>query len=203
MADESGEWLPELSSLISASRGHYKLESGHHGDLWLDLERLFVWPARVRRLALALAGKLSRYNLAAVCGPLVGGALVAHMVASELGVQFYYAERFVIPRSDGLYPVEYRLPASLRPLASEQSVAVVDDVINAGSAVRGTLADLRACSARPVVAGALLVLNSGSPAAFSDQGLPVESLASMPSSLWTPAECPLCASGVPLLDRVR
>jgi orotate phosphoribosyltransferase len=75
-------------------------------------------------------------------------------------------------------------------------VAVVDDAVNAGSAVRATVADLRACGARPVAVGALLAL--GDTGVSFD--LPFEGLARLRSRLWVPADCPLCAAGVPVED---
>jgi orotate phosphoribosyltransferase len=184
--------------LLAARKGHFRLESGHHGDLWLDLDLLFLRPSHVRRFAIELANRLSRYNAAAVCGPLVGGALVAQTIASELDVEFYYTERFVLPQRDTLYPVEYRIPNGLGKVLHGKDVVIVDDVINAGSAVRGTFAELQSCGARPVVIGALLVLGSLAPSFFAEQNIPVESIASLPSGLWVPSECPLCASQTPL-----
>ena len=190
----------ELLNLLAARKGHFRLESGHHGDLWLDLDLLFLRPGPVQRFAIELAGRLSRYNVAAVCGPQVGGALIAHTIASELDVEFYYAERFVLPQHAASYPVEYRIPNSLRKIVYGKNIVIVDDVINAGSAVRGTFATLRACGAQPVVIAALLVLGASAPRFFADQDVPVESLAHLPSGLWLPSECPLCASQMPLED---
>ena len=190
----------ELLNLLAIRKGHFRLESGHHGDLWLDLDLLFLRPSHVRRFVIELANRLSRYNVAAVCGPLVGGALVAQTTASELGVEFYYTERFVLPQCDTLYPVEYRIPNSLRKMLHGKDIVIVDDVINARSAVRGTFAELRSCGARPVVIGALLVLGSFAPSFFAEQNVPVESIAFLPSGLWVPSECPLCASQTPLED---
>jgi len=186
--------------LLAARKGHFRLESGHHGDLWLDLDLVFLRPSHVRRFVVELADRLSRYNLAAVCGPLVGGALVAQAVAFELDVEFYYTERFLPPQPNVLYPVEYRIPNGLRKRVRGKDIAIVDDVINAGSAVRGTLAELRSCGARPVAIGALLVLGSLAPSFFADQHIHLESLASRASGLWAPTECPLCASQTPLED---
>src|SRR5258708_635666 len=104
----------ELFKLMDTRTGHFKLESGHHGDLWLDLDLLFLRPSAIRPFAVELANRLARRNIQAVCGPLVGGALVAHMVASELNVEFYYTERHVSPRPEALYPMEYRLSTGLR-----------------------------------------------------------------------------------------
>src|SRR6266478_4606945 len=128
----------EVVHLLPARKGHFLLESGHHGDLWLDLELLCLRPEPVRRLAAEIAARLAAHQVEAVCGPLVEGAFVALMVAAELGVPFTYAERFadraLIDR-EGLYPVQYRLPHALGDVVRGKRVAIVNDVINAGSAI--------------------------------------------------------------------
>ena len=78
----------ELLGLLTGRRGHFRLESGHHGDLWLDLDSLFLRPARLRRFAAALALRFADLAIEAVCGPLVGGAFVAQAVAAELDVEY-------------------------------------------------------------------------------------------------------------------
>jgi orotate phosphoribosyltransferase len=191
----------ELLSLIAACNGHFSLESGHHGNLWLDLDPLFVRPGRLRRFVAGLADKLARHNnIEAVCGPLTGGAFLAQAVAAALDVEFYYTERVAPAQPGGLYAVTYRLPGGLRERVRGKSVAVVDDVVNAGSALRGTQAELRACGAVPVAAGALLVLGSAAASWCAGQALPLETIAALPNEIWTPAECPLCAARTPLED---
>jgi len=190
----------ELLALIPARNGHFKLESGHHGNLWLDLDPLFVRPSRLQRFVAGLADKLARHAVEAVCGPLTGGAFLAQAVAAALDVEFYYTERIMSPERDVLYAVTYRLPGGLRERVRGRATAVVDDVINAGSAVRGTLAELRACGATPAVVGALLVLGSAAAGLCIDQAIPLECLAALPNELWAPADCPLCAAHIPLED---
>ena len=185
--------------MLAARKGHFKLESGHHGDVWLDLDHWFVRPGRLRPFVVQLAARLQPHGIEAVCGPMVGGAFVAQVIASELDVDFYYTERSQ-PRTAALYPVDYRLPSALRAGIGGKHVAVVDDVINAGSAVRGTLADLQACGARPAALGALVMLGSSASDMAAVAGIPVECIATLSSGLWTPDECPLCARGVPLED---
>jgi orotate phosphoribosyltransferase len=183
----------DLMSLFAARTGHYRYESGHHGSLWLDLDALFLRPARVRPFADELAWRLVPYGPAVVCGPLTGGAFLAQAVAATLGTDFAFAERVA---SGG--PVAYRIPPGVRPALAGRAVAVVDDVINAGSAVRATLADLEECGASVVAVGALLVLGDAAPRALAARHLPLESLAARPNELWEPADCPLCAAGRPL-----
>ena len=174
----------DLLDLVPARRGHFAYKSGHHGDLWLDLDTLFVRPLRLQPYVAELASQLARHGLDAVCGPLVGGAFVAQAVAAELDVAFCYSS---------LRGGSYRLPTALEPVLAGRRVAVVDDAINAGSAVLGTAAAVRALGGRLSVIGALLIL--GSPL---DAGVPVEHLAALPNALWTVADCPLCQAGAPL-----
>jgi orotate phosphoribosyltransferase len=188
----------DILSLFDSRKGHFRFESGHHGNLWLNLELLCLRPARVKPFAKKLAGQLAPHKIEAVCGPLVEGAFVAQIVAEELDVDFFYAERFVEPSLNSLYPVNYRLPEGQREKVRGKRVAIVNDVINAGSAVRGAFTDLVDCDAQPVVLGALLVLGSKASELAIEWNVPLETLATLKNDLWLPSECPLCGSGVPL-----
>jgi orotate phosphoribosyltransferase len=183
----------QLFGLLSARRGHFLLESGHHGNLWLDLDSLFLRPAALLPFARDLARRLAGQDVDAVVGPLVGGAFVAWMVAAELDVRFAFAER----RTGG-GGVTYTIPDAFHDHLRGRTVAIVDDAINAGSATRATFAALTMLGARPVAVGALLILGDTALPFFAANGLAVESVARLANELWEPAACPLCAAGVPL-----
>jgi orotate phosphoribosyltransferase len=134
-------WHEEIVDLLDAREGHFLLESGHHGDLWLELDSLFLRPGRLAPLAAELARRLAAHEVDAVCGPMRSGA-------------------------------------------------------------RGSLRDLEACGARTVALRALLTLGAGASGLAEDAGLALERLASLPSSLWEPSECPMCAAGI-TLERKR
>jgi len=152
----------------------------------------------IRPFAARLAARLEKYRVDAVCGPLVEGAFVALLVSLELDCDFVYAQRFADTARGGLYPVEYRVPAVLEPAVRGKRLAIVNDVINAGSAVRGTFSDLQACGATIVAIGALLALGNAIGAFAAENQIALELLKRMPNNLWSPAECPLCAKGQPL-----
>jgi orotate phosphoribosyltransferase len=122
------------------------------------------------------------------------------MVAEQCDVGFAFAERFAPPPSDALYQVRYRIPDALREALRGASVAIVNDVTNAGSAVRGTYEDLLACGARPVAFGTLIALGAWSSTFAAANHLALESLETLPNNLWTPDECPLCVAGKPVQD---
>ena len=190
----------EALSPFVARKGHFLFESGHHGDLWLDLELLCLRPQLVKPAAAKLADSLRRHNIEVVCGPLVEGAFVAFLVASELGADFTYSERFFRPVQEGLFPAGYRIPNALRSSVRGKRVAIVNDAINAGSAVRGTFADLLDCGATVAAIGSLLVLGRSAFEFAASKNIVLESLAILPNNLWNPVECSLCAGSVPLED---
>jgi orotate phosphoribosyltransferase len=167
---------------VPARRGHFVYESGYHGDLWLDLDTLFVRPRWLQPYVAELASQLALHGLEVVCGPLVGGAFVARAAAAELDVDFCYSSS-----------VTYELPPAFEAVVAGRRVGIVDDAINAGSAVLGTATAVRGFGGRLSVIGSLLLL--GSP---PDLGVPVEHLAALPSALWTVTDCPLCRAGAPL-----
>jgi len=187
-----------LLSFVRGRRGHFRLESGHHGDLWFQLETLCQRSRDIRAFAAQLAAQLVQYEVEVVCGPLVEGAFVALLVSLELGCDFAYAERFADTTREGLYPVEYRLPKALQPAVKGKRVAIVNDVISAGSAVRGSFSDLQTLGASVVGIGALLALGDAIAQFAAENRVALELLERMPTNLWTPSECPLCAAGVPL-----
>ena len=189
--------MPDLFTLVSSRTGHFRLESGHHADLWLDLDQLFARPTALRPFVTALTRRIAGHRVDAVCGPLNGGAFLAELLAVELGVDFAFAERTLSQRS-GLFPVDYRVPPALRPVLRGKRVAIVDDAISAGSAVRGTLADAKACGALPLVLVALIAFGSGAREIAADERIPLESLVQLPNPIWAPTECPMCALGTPL-----
>jgi orotate phosphoribosyltransferase len=136
----------------------------------------------------------------AVCGPLLGGAFLAQLVAHALGADFWFTERAQDARGEGLYAADYRLPPALRARAEGRRVAVVDDVMSAGSSLRATYAELRAHGAEVVAAGALLVLGTRGADFFDGHGVAVEAVARDEYQTWEPTGCPLCAAGVPVED---
>jgi orotate phosphoribosyltransferase len=194
---------PSASSffeLTAGRRGHFQLESGYHSELWFDLDSLFAVPQLIDPLVGQLADLIRRYEVAAVCGPLLGGAFLAQLVAGKLDVEFCFTER-VMPRdAQGLYPANYRLPPAFAPRLRGRRVAIVDDVMSAGSALRGTYSELQTHGAVPVVAGALVVLGDTGAAFFAEQKISVEAVIREDYSLWLPSQCPLCASGTVLED---
>ena len=189
--EEDGSVEQESAHFVHT--GHFQYESGDHGDTWLTLELLFVDPQWLRRAAERLSERLRQFSADVVCGPLVGGALVAQPVAEMLGARFVYAERRARERG-----AEYVIPPATRSTLTGTRVLIVDDVINAGSASVACAREIRAAGGE-LVGVASLILRNGAEGPLGDLvGVPIECLHSVRWKVWPPASCPLCQKGEPL-----
>lgn len=187
--------------LLSINRGHFALESGMHGDVWFDLEPVFTRPDLLQCLIDRLAAKLRRQRLSAICGPLFGGAIAGYSVALRLKIRFFFTERIVeADAAAGTTIVRYELPRALRSAVAGRRIGVVDDVINAGSAVTKSCDALRKYGADPVIFASLLTVGGSSPKELPGAYPPVVSLEHLESNLWKPDVCPLCRAGTLLVD---
>jgi orotate phosphoribosyltransferase len=185
-----------IAALVAARRGHFQMESGYHSATWFELDSLFDHPNELHPFAAELAHRLAAHGPETVCGPMTGGAKLAQLLATTLRVECFKAERSVSREAAGMFPVKYRLPEAQRVRARGRTVAIVDDAISAGSAVRATYADLIACGARPVALGALIVFGDAAAQFAAERGVALEAIETMPLDMWLPAECPLCKTGV-------
>jgi orotate phosphoribosyltransferase len=190
-----------ILDLVASRTGHFRLESGHHAERWLDLERLCMNVRAVEDHANALAGRLVRHPFDIVCGPLVEGAFVALMIARHLSKPFIYAERIAPARAAvEMFGVRYEIPTSVRHEVVGRRVAIVNDFTSAGSAVRGTMRDVRACGGVVAVVGSLVVLGTEAARFCDREAVPLEALEHIPFQAWEPSACPLCDAGEPLMD---
>ncbi len=87
--------------LAHPRHGHFDLGTGYHGDVWLDLDALFLRPSVLRPHVRVLADRLREHRVDAVCGPMEGGAFLAYALADLLGVAFLPAYRAAAPSGAG------------------------------------------------------------------------------------------------------
>ena len=175
-----------MVQLVRPRAGHFDLGTGYHGDVWLDLDALFLHPSRLRPYVGWLAERLREHSPGAVCGPLEGGAFLAYAVADRLGVAFLAGYRSA---------TGYRVPRVPGGIGGWR-VAVVDDAVNAGTAVAACLRELRAQGAVPVAVAALLALGEATAMVPARLGVPFYPAGPIPSRAWPARECPLCAGGI-------
>jgi orotate phosphoribosyltransferase len=194
-----------LLDFLDGRSGHFQLESGHHGELWLDLDAFLLRPALLSPFIDTLARRLGEtVDPEGICGPLLGGALIASAVATALDCELYVAEPAAPAGSpDELFRARYGVPEPVRARLAGRRMAVVDDVVNAASATRATVTDLRAAGATVVAIGALLVLGERALEYAKQEGVPLVYVEALPNRIWEPEACPRCASGETLEDMRR
>ena len=143
-----------------------------------------------------LAERLREHSVDAVCGPLEGGAFLAYAVADLLGAAFLAGYR-----SPG-EATGYHLPAVQGGIGGWR-VGVVDDAVNAGTAVAACLEEVRGRGAVPVAVAALVSLGEASATVQARMRVPFYLASTVPSRAWPAERCPLCAEGAPYTDPVR
>jgi orotate phosphoribosyltransferase len=180
--------------------GHFLFESGHHGDLWLTLGTLCADPASlapcISRLASLVTSDTGRPrpgpSVDVICGPLIEGAFVGLGVARGLGLLFAYSVPTPQDRGGALFAYDYEIPSGLRGMRRGKRVALVNDFINAGSALRGTLRSLESIGSRVEVIACLATLGQ---AAEGDR----EGFESTPCTSGNGREPDMVASRVPFV----
>jgi orotate phosphoribosyltransferase len=161
-------------------RGHFNLSSGRHSDTYLQSALVLQWPRLAEALGRALAEPFAG-RVDVVAAAAVGGLLIGHEIARELGVRMVFAER-----AGGVM----RLRRSFELRAGERALLAEDVVTTGGSA--GEVATLVAAAGAVPVGLAALVDRRPEPAAGA---LPAVALARVAAAAWEPADCPLCQAG--------
>ena len=162
-------------------RGHFRLTSGLHSDIYLQSALVLQYPEHAARLGEALAAPYTDARAQTVLAPAIGGILVAHEVARALGVRALFTER-----EDGA--MRLRRGFTLTP---GERCLVVEDIITTGGSTREVVECVRASGGSVIGVGSLIDRSSGT-AAFDVRRA---SLATVSASTWPPEACPLCKSG--------
>jgi orotate phosphoribosyltransferase len=168
--------------------GHYVYKSGRHGSTYIEKDRILANIAVTSKLCYRIAKHFFRDGVQVVAGPSMGGATMAQWVAYFLEPTPYavYAE------DEGGQKAFRRVFAELIP---GKRVLVVDDVVDTGGSAARVIKTVEAQGGKVVGVGA--IWNRGD-VSFGPYSL--YCLANTFYRTYTPAECPLCKEGIPLVD---
>ncbi|MBI3953323.1 MAG: orotate phosphoribosyltransferase [Chloroflexi bacterium] len=181
------EVLAILRDTGTLREGHFLLTSGRHSNRFLLLAQALQHPAQAERLCRALAEPFQGQRIETVIGPAVGGIILAFEVARALGARAIFAEK----TGDG--GMALRRGFALRP---GERVLVVEDAVSTGGSVSRVIGLVRAAGALPLGASVIADRTGGR----LDLGLPLRALVTLDIPSWSPAECPLCRAGTPLVQ---
>ena len=162
-------------------RGHFRLTSGLHSDVYLQSALVLQYPEHAAALGTALAAAFRADGAQTVLAPAIGGILVAHEVARALGVRALFSER-----EGGVMRLRRGFD-----LAAGERCLVVEDVITTGGSTREVVQCVEDLGAGVVGVGSLID-RSGGAAAFTVKRV---ALATVSATTWAPEVCPLCKTG--------
>jgi orotate phosphoribosyltransferase len=183
---DQAEILEALEARGAVLRGHFRLSSGRHSDLFVQKFRALEDPSLTVSLGEELA-RLVPEGFEVVASPAVGAVVLGFSVGLAAGTRSIFSER-----------VDDRM--SFRrgfEIAPGERVLVVEDVVTTGGSAREVVELVRASGGEPVAVAVLI--DRGDPAR-ADLGAPLRSLVRLEVESHAPEDCPLCAAGRPLED---
>jgi orotate phosphoribosyltransferase len=178
--------LAEAHAMITGS--HIVYTSGKHGSAYVNKDAVYPNTARVAELCRFLADAAAPHRPEIVCGPAMGGIILAQWTGHHLGLPAVYAEK----RGDG----GMVLKRGYDKLVAGKRVLVVEDVLNTGGSIKETIAAVREAGGDVVAAAALV--NRGAVTAAQVGAPALTALLDVTLDAWDADACPLCRDGVPI-----
>lgn len=177
--------------------GHFELRSKLHSDRYFQCANVLMHPRIAAKLCRAVtrkaveSGKLGA-KIDGVISPAVGGILVGHEVARELGVKCIFAEKVQGEGVDASGKPNTVLAMRRFKIKKGERYVVAEDVVTKGGRVQETINLVKSAGGK--VAGVVLLVDrSGGKVKFGR--IPMFSLMQMTPQTWTAAECPMCKAG--------
>ena len=186
MQDE--DVLAEFRASKALLEGHFLLSSGRHSAHYLQCARVLMDSHRAARLAIALAGKLSRdlrKDIQKVVSPAMGGLIIGHEMGRALGVDAIFVER-----PSGTF--ELRRGFSIEP---GEKILMVEDVVTTGLSSREAIKAIEAEGGQVIAAAALVDRSAGT----VDLGVPFHVLLQLNFPTYAPDEVPAELAATPAM----
>jgi orotate phosphoribosyltransferase len=165
--------------------GHFVLSSGLHSVNYLQCALVLQHPADAESFGRAIAAHFKQDNIQLVAAPAIGGIVIGHEVARELGARFIWTER-----ENG--KMTLRRGFSVSP--GERTI-VVEDVVTTGGSTRDTVNALRGAGADVIAAASIIDRSAGD----ADVGVPRIALATLNVPSVDSSICELCKRGEPAI----
>ena len=190
MTPQAAAVLELFRSTGAYLQGHFRLTSGLHSGEYLQCALVLQHPSAAEKLGRQLAEQvreLSPEPISVVVSPALGGLIIGHEVARALGTRFLFTERDPETRKMSL-----RRGFSVAP---SETAVVIEDVITTGGSTTDVVEVMQRLGAKVVAAGSIIDRSGG----HADVGVPRVALATMQVAAHYPEQCPMCASGIPLV----
>lgn len=169
-------------------KGHFKLTSGKHSDVYFEKIKLIERPTVLEKIIDLLVEEIKKDNpdFDYVVSPAYGGIAIGFLTALKLNKLFAFSQR-----------VEEKMTvrSGFAGLPGSRAV-IVEDILTTGGSVQEVLECLK--SMRVTVNG-IYCLVDRSAGQVLIEGKPVRSLLALKVSAYEPEDCPLCRQGLPLV----
>jgi orotate phosphoribosyltransferase len=182
MSDETIQIFKDAGAILE---GHFLLTSGLHSPVYWEKFRVLQYPRYTEKLCRLIAEHFKKDEVQIVAGPTTGGIILAFEVAKQLGIKGIFAEE------EGETRV-FRRGFSINP---GNRVLIVDDILTTGSSITEVMDAVKKLMGIIVGIG-VLVDRAEQRKEF---GVPLFSCLRSATVTYPPAECPLCAAGIPLV----
>jgi len=184
---KSNEVLKLFEESGALLRGHFKLTSGRHSDVYYEKFALLKNPAICTKICAEMAHHFKGKEVQTVVGPTLGGVIIAYEVARYLGVVAAFAEQGEKGR---IFKRDFSL-------SKNEKVLIVDDVLTTGTSVNEVI-DLVTQYNVEIVGIGVVLDRSGGQTKFD---YPFYAVSSIVAESWDPKDCPLCKKGQKLTQR--
>jgi orotate phosphoribosyltransferase len=165
--------------------GHFVLTSGLHSANYLQCALVLQHPREAEEFGRAIAEHFTNDNIAVVASPAIGGIVIGHEVARQLGARFIWTER-----EDG--KMTLRRGFSVSP---GERALVVEDVVTTGGSTRDTVVALQAAGADVIAAASIIDRSLGK----AEVGVRRVALATLSVPSVEASLCELCKRGEPAI----
>lgn len=189
--DRTLEILSRRNAVLTG--GHFVYTSGRHGDAYVAKDAIIPHTTDLAELCNLLANCFLGLRVEVMIAPATAGIALGQWVAHHLRMRgqgeplALYADK----TEDG-----FVLQRGYDKLAYDKRGIIIEDILNTGKSLRGTIAAARACGVNIVGAGALV--NRGAITA-AQLDIPVlYALADMQLTSWAADNCPLCEANIPI-----
>jgi len=187
MVINTEEVMRKFEEAGAIQKGHFKLTSGVHSDIYIQCAQVMQYPEFMNNLCSELGKKFRGDDVDVIVGPAVGAIIMAHVMARILGP---WVRAIFTERENG----KMTLRRSFK-IKKGEKVLVVEDVTTTGSSVKEVIDIVKERQGKVVGVGALIDRSGGK----IDFGVKTQSLLTLDIKTYLPEVCPLCKKGIPAI----
>lgn len=190
-SQETLKILKETHAILE--NDHFVYVSGDHGSGWIDKDAIYPQTRYIDQLCAMLAKAISHLKPEIICGPAIGGLVIAQWTAHHLGCLAAFSEKDPRPAEQSKM---FILKRGYDQMVKGRRVLVVDDIVNTGFSLKQTVQLVR--QSQGEVIGAAALVTRGNVGALD---MDVDSFIYLLEYIipaWPAANCKLCQQHVPV-----